>query len=230
MLWLSQGHAASRAQHVPSIVSVRCSLPCGAASIFLRSRKAHQPQGAGLGTSGTSMARALCTEISGDGVGFFIPSTALLARQELPKASLAHYIAAHLLLPTANKHTSQFIYCFPLSNPPPLPVLSNRRLIRVQTWGVGVGQPQLQPHLGCDGAGATDSTQSPAMELPLRTLALMDRAVFFSLLFTLYCSCFCTGKRCWSAQKSFRSRLAAELCLIIVIIWKQVMGIFPMLI
>lgn len=137
--------------------------------------------------------------------------------------------------------TLQLTYSFPpqtsarlnlflvsLSNPPnpPPPVLSNRRLIRVQTWGAGVGQPHLHPHLGLE-----PPTPHKAWRWScLCTLLLTDRSVSFSLLFTLYCSCFCTGKRCWSAQKSFRSRLAAELCLIIVIIWKQVMGIFPMLI
>lgn len=166
-------------------------------------------------------------EVSGDGVGFFILSTALPAGQELPKASLAHYIAAHLLLPTANKRTSQFISCFPFQPPkPPPPVLSNRRLIRVQRWGAGVGQPHLHPHLGLEPPTPHKARRWSC----LCTLLLTDRSVSFSLLFTLYCSCFCTGKRCWSAQKSFRSRLAAELCLIIVIIWKQVMGIFPMLI
>lgn len=54
----------------------------------------------------------------------------------------------------------------------------------------------------------------------------------FPLVFYLHfiALVFALAKRCWRAQKSFRSRLAAELCLIIVIIWKQVMGIFPMLI
>lgn len=157
-----------------------------------------------------------------------------LPGRESPKASLAHYIAAHLFLPSTNKRTSLLIYLFsPLSNP-------------ITTTTTGFEQPEADPgsnvgcrrgaaplqfHLGRGGAATSDTAaERLSLELPPRTLPLMDHAIFFSLLFTLYCSCFCTGKRCWSAQKSFRSRLAAELCLIIVIIWKQVMGIFPMLI
>lgn len=130
---------------------------------------------------------------------------------ESPKDTLTHYPAAH-------KGTYGI---FP-SKPP---VSSKWRPSRVQAWGADTGQPHsafASPVPLGQKACPWSSSRAP--------FPPMARAIFFSLLFTLYCSCFCTGKRCWSAQKSFRSRLAAELCLIIVIIWKQVMGIFPMLI
>lgn len=75
-------------------------------------------------------------------MGLAFPSSPRLFLQgrESPKASLAHYIAAHLFLPSTNKRTSLFIYLFISLFPNP-PVLSDQRLIQAQTWGAGVGQP-----------------------------------------------------------------------------------------
>lgn len=221
----------------PILPSVRHPLPSpspvGLRASFWGGRNPPSPRGTGHPRAALRPGALCALAQRSQEMGLPFPSSPqlFLPGRESPKASLAHYIAAHLLLPSTNKRTSLVIYLFsPLSHPPPTG-FEQPEADPGSNGGCRRGAAPLQFHLVCGGAAASDTAaERLSLELPPRTLPLMDHAIFFSLLFTLYCSCFCTGKRCWSAQKSFRSRLAAELCLIIVIIWKQVMGIFPMLI
>lgn len=214
--------------------------PRRAAGILLGRQKPPQPSGHGAPQGSTATGSALCAgaEVSGDGAAFSFLSTALPAGPGVPQGQpCSLYCSSPIPAQHKQAHISTYLFIFP-SFQPPLPPITTTTTGFEQpeadpgsNVGCRRGAAPLQFHLGRGGAAASDTAaERLSLELPPRTLPLMDHAIFFSLLFTLYCSCFCTGKRCWSAQKSFRSRLAAELCLIIVIIWKQVMGIFPMLI
>lgn len=133
----------------PILPSVRHPLPSpspvGLRASFWGGRNPPSPQGTGHPRAALRPGALCALAQRSQEMGLPFPSSPqlFLPGRESPKASLAHYIAAHLFLPSTNKRTSLVIYfpLFPTPSPPPPPVLSNRRPIRVQTWGAGVGQP-----------------------------------------------------------------------------------------